>query len=333
MGTVAIVLDFGFGVVAQQKHGPNWCEFHKQNHRPSTVCPYVNKSKPSSNPSTKEQSEPKATSGIEVVKQDIPDAKSLKYLGDAKGLGGAKPKSFLGDSSGNKFLFKPTPEPFRAEVQAVASELTALIRPKGSYIPVKVSTNAKGQLGSIQPFLPDITGDLSHTKPANLTAKEKTDVQQEQVVDWVISNHDSHGANFGKTKDGGVLGLDKEQSYRYIGGDKLDTDYHPNKKYDEQPPYYNKLYDAYANKQVDLNLNEALPVIKKIEAVPDSQWESIAKRYVDSWAKDTKKTDKQKSDKMKAIMDRKHNVRKDFEQYFSELRKKRGEPAFKFEDE
>jgi len=324
---MSTAVDLGFELVAQQKHGPYWCEVHKQNHRPTTNCPYISKGQATSNPSSKPQTEPKATSGIEVGNDEIPDAKSLKYLGSAKGLGGVKPKSFLGDSKGNKYLFKPSPaEPFMAEAQESASKLTALIRPPGTYIPVKVSTNARGEVGSIQPFLTNITGDLSTTNPKDLTAKEKKDLLQEHVVDWVISNHDAHGANFGKTKDGGIIGLDKEQMGKFVGQDELSTSYHKN----EHIPYYNKLYNAYASGLIDLDLKDALPVIKKIEEVPDDQWESIAKKYVDSWAKDQHKSDSAKNAKLKAMMDRKHNVRKDFEQFFNKLKSKRGESPFEF---
>jgi len=321
----------GFEVLAEQKHGPNWCDFHKQNHRASTNCPHLKKGPASSNPITKEQAKPKVESGISTEIDEVPDLKDLKYAGDARGIGGAKPKSFFQDAKGKKYLFKPSSSKFRATAQQVASQLTAKLLPKGSYIPVKVTQNeTKKQIGSVQPFLDDIVGDLSSANPKKLSPKEKKSIQEERAVDWLISNHDSHGGNLGRRKDGSVIGLDKEQSMKHVGNDKLSTDYHPNAEFHENPPIYNKLYDEYSKGNVDLDLNDVLPVIQRAEATPDSEWESIAKPYVEQWAEATGGDPKKK---MQAIIDRKHNARSDFEKFFTDLNKKRGLPPFKFKDQ
>jgi hypothetical protein len=253
---------------------------------------------------------------------DLPNASALKFAGSAKGLGGAKEKSFLKDSKGNTFLWKPTDNKFRAEVQQAVSDLSSLFLGKGEYIPVK-STTRDDKFGSIQPYLENVKGDLSQKDLTKLTEKQCNDLLRERVVDWLFSNHDTHPKQFIELNDGSILGVDKEQSWKHIGDDVLSTTYHPNKVYDESPPIYNKLFDLYTKGKTKLDLKSVEPLFDKIDAISDETWKEHCKPYVDGLiASQPNKGVKAKEALMQKILDRKHNIKKDFEKFFGELEEK-----------
>jgi hypothetical protein len=255
---------------------------------------------------------------------ELPSVAELKHEGSGAHLGGAKPKDIYSDKSGKKYLFKPAAEPWRRAVQQAVSDLSSMIVSPAEFVPVKAD-----HAGTLQPLVPNAT-PLIGKAPKSLTPAQKSGVQRERLLDWVFGNHDSHGNNMILSGDT-VLGVDKEQAFKHLGSDKLDVDYHPNAEFGEKPPYYNQFYKDYADKKIDLNLNELLPYIKKIESIPDSTWETVVQPYVEGLAKDTPNAGvKWKQKLTKQILERKNNVRKDFEQFFSELRKKRGEGPFKF---
>jgi hypothetical protein len=268
----------------------------------------------------------KSPGGVATVtsSSQVPSKATLTLVGSGKHLGGAKDKSIYKDKQGNEYLYKPASETWRKFIQQGVSDLTEKIVGPGEFIPVKADEG-----GTIQPLLKGVT-DLSNPAPSSLTPQEVKGLQKERVLDWVFGNHDSHGGNLLKA-NGTILGIDKEQALKHIGSDQLSTTYHPNEKFGEKPPYYNTFYEAYANKKINLDPNDMLPYIEKIEAIPDSTWEQALKPYVESLAESLPNVGvKWKQTKMKQILDRKHNVRKDFEKFFTDLKKKRGEGPFTF---
>ena len=82
-------------------------------------------------------------------------------------------------------------------------------------------------LGSIQKLVPGATGGFTPHDMGNLSPAQTKGLMQEQVVDWLLSNHDAHGKQFVQAGDK-VYGVDKTQAFRYFPSDKLSTDYKPN---------------------------------------------------------------------------------------------------------
>lgn len=264
---------------------------------------------------------PKTDKTKELPSAEMPSAADLTPVGSAKGLGGAKDKSFLKDkTTGKTYIFKPAVETWRPLVQQSVSDLTSLIAPQGSFIPVKATKDKDGKLGSIQPYHENIKSNLANVNLKTLTKSQISDIQKERVLDWVFGNHDSHGGNMLLTQSGSIMGCDKEQAFKHISNDKLELNYHPNKAYDEKPPVYNELYKLAKDKEISIDPNDVLPYINNIEKISDDDWKKAVKPYVDALVdSQPNKGIKAKETLMKKILDRKNSVRADFEKFFKTI--------------
>lgn len=264
----------------------------------------------------------------------LPDATSLTLQGAAN-VGGAKPKQFYLDNQGKKFLFKPSENAWRAAVQQGVSDIASLILPQGTYAPVKMTKNPNGAVGTIQPWMPinqniegtlaDVGGDFSKLPKAQLDA-----LQREKVFDWLTGNHDGHARNVIELQDGNLAGVDKEQAFKFLGQDKLDTEYHPNQQYGEGEPITNTLYRAFGQGKVNLDPKATEDTIKRIEAIPDDQYLAILAPYIDGRSKEQPNPAAFKANLQNTILARKHSIRSDFEQFYTKLLAKQGKPAFKY---
>jgi len=185
--------------------------------------------------------------------------RNYTFVGNAGG--GSKPKEIWQDEEGNEYMFKPNlpDRPFSAHGEAAGGHISRLINPNAPRIWVQ---SLNGRLGVMQEMLPN-SGTLRGTKMSELTPQEITALMREHVVDWLISNHDGHSNQFLIT-DKGLVGIDKGQAFKYIGKDRLDTDYHPNEVYGEEEPIYNKLWRALTQGKLD-------GVVKKITAQGGAQ--------------------------------------------------------------
>jgi len=249
----------------------------------------------------------------------IPPMSALSPAGDAKAkLGGNKPKVFLKDVSGNLFLHKKDAAKIRAFGGQVASNIAALLGDATTYVPVQATGNSDDGYGSLQPMVPDVVSDLSKVPLINLTPKQILQLQRERVLDWLVSNHDSKAGNFVVRSNGDIVGIDKEQAFKFIGDDELSLDYKPN----NSPPVYNTLYAAHAKGHLKFDLNSALPFIQAIEAVSEQDYVKLVQPYID--AMDSDPTGKAHT--LFKIIKRKENLRSDFEKFFSTVQ---GSP-FKF---
>lgn len=252
----------------------------------------------------------------------FPDTNSLTPAGSAKHLGGNKDKYFYKDSLGNTFLFKPSEnDPIRAAAGEMSSNLASIIFSDdglSAYVPVKSTKTAAHGLGSIQPFQADVKTDLSKINLNSLSKDQLRQMIRERVFDWATSNHDSKADQFLVMNDGSIKGVDKEQAYKFVGKDQLSLDYAPN----EHAPVYNDLFKRYTAKSLDLDLNDALSYIEKIENTSDDDWVKIVAPYIDVAAvHEGADPDALKS----KILARKNSMRKDFEKFFTDLKIKRGD--------
>lgn len=132
-------------------------------------------------------------------------------------------------------------QPYRAEVQVLASELQERISPKTA---VKCEyCEIEEKKGTIQPKI-----ELDEIRTKNISdyflkdskVDEKIIIQfmREYVVDFCLCNYDSTFRNFIIDMNGNLRGVDKEQSFKYIKNDnkeEQDMDFfmemNPNEKY------------------------------------------------------------------------------------------------------
>ncbi|MBZ0270755.1 phage head morphogenesis protein, partial [bacterium] len=241
-------------------------------------------------------------------------------------LGGAHRKFIYDDDQGNQWLFKPISEDFRAHGDEVAYRIGRLVDPDA--VEVRL-IELDGETGSIQRMVPKLKAqkDFKGIDPKDLLPAELEQVQREHVVDWLISNHDGHWENFLRGTDGHLYGIDKGQLYKFLGDDALDIAYHPNAAHGASEPYYNTVMRAFSEKRIDMNLQATLTYIERVEAIPDEQFLDLLTPYAER-----RFSQKAKQNVFyNMALDRKHNVRRDFEKFYDNLAKKRGLPGFSFD--
>jgi len=265
----------------------------------------------------------------------LPDSlDGLDYIpGASASLGGAGKKFVYSDSAGVQYIFKPSIsksgnvyEPFRAQAQKVAADLAAKIYDPGDYIPVNIVKALDGKLGTLQKLEKDVLGDLKSVswKTFGGTSYQMKMIQQEHVLDWAIGNFDSHPGNFIALKDGRVLGVDKEQAFRFLKdpkSTKMSLDYHPNIVVGEQEPIYNTIYRAFANGEVDLDLNAVLPALQRLEKISDAEYTGMVKPYLDALVNSGQVSLSEYPGVMSKVLARKQNIREEFREFYSDLLK------------
>lgn len=273
-------------------------------------------------------------------KSTIPGPDALSYVGSGAYLGGAGEKHIYEDASGNKYIFKPAvsksgvPEPFRAYVQEAASQIAARLYEPGEFVEIKAMA-LRGRLGTVQPLLAGVKGNLKSITWQSLGPDAWKQIQREHVLDWVIGNFDSHAGNFIYLEGGRVLGIDKEQAFRYLydlKSWKMSLDYHPNAVYGEQEPLYNTLYRAFAQNKIDLDLQAVLPVLQRLERISDDEYRAILRPYAEA----LKGKGAAAEDLLDRAVKRKHEVRECYREFFTKLLKMRDphfKGTFKFLDE
>lgn len=285
---------------------------------------------------------PKAPKKVPVPKVKLPDAGDLDYVGDGARLGGAGRKSIYKDAAGNQYLFKPAfekgggaPALYKAQAQESAARVQMIVGGSKA-IPIK-TMRLGGEMGTLQPLVTlgsdqNVLADWAASAKVKLSKAQIAQLQREHVTDWLVGNFDSHGKNFVMADNGDILGVDKEQAFRWIGysaSRSMSYTYHPNQIYGENPPIYNTLFSRFAKNQVDLDTSETLKYIKKVEAIGDSEYREMWRGYAEALHGPGKSAE----DLLDMIMERKQGLRSEYETFFSALLTERnGTPTvFKFE--
>lgn len=273
-----------------------------------------------------------------LMKREI--EQSIKKVKPAD-IGGASEKYLIYTNNDHVYLFKPGGN--QRNLPPLADELSAKvgskIRGAGSYVPVfRVNINIDGEMrsGSVQPMIPDVT-QKDYRNPdkgiSSLSSEDVIELSKEQVLDWLVSNHDAHGNQFVR-KDGRLVGIDKSQAMKYFGNDVLGDDwgdyYHPNKEFGEDYPIYKYIFSALKNntKEVDIPklIVEVKSVIDKVEDLDDDEFMSYFVDYFQELSKSKirkgenpiKVEDDVKKLRVK-LLQRKQNIRKDFSDYYTKM--------------
>ncbi|MFA7329791.1 MAG: phage minor head protein [Candidatus Delongbacteria bacterium] len=242
------------------------------------------------------------------------------FHSDASELGGVHTKYFYLDDAGDKWLFKPINEDFRAWGDEVAYLIQREIDPDAievRYIELG-DMNGRRRMGSIQQMKKGLRDPSNFEKMdvAAIDPAELVQIQREQVVDWLISNHDGHAGQFLRAQDGRVYGIDKGQLYKYFGHDKLSVDYAPNAggRFDE--PIYNKVLRAHRDGKIKLDLQATEERIRRVEAISDAAFREMLMPYAGRrYAGQPGALE----DFLRAALERKNSVRADFEKLYSQI--------------
>ncbi len=251
------------------------------------------------------------------------------------------------DQDGAEWIFKPGQskggniESFRAYVQEAGHKVQGIVDEQ-SAIPVKaltLETPSGEKFGAAQLRIKDTDPDFNlKAWQAGYgdapTPKIIEQLQRENVTDWLMCNYDSHGGNFiYDSQVGRMFGVDKEQAFRYINkvdAQTMSLTYHPNSIYGETEPIYNTMYRKFANGELDIDLNNTLAYIKRVEAIPDDAYREIFRDYAEALYGQGS----QAEDLLNKIVARKQVLRTTFEDFYSQiLTERKGKPmTFVFAD-
>jgi len=250
----------------------------------------------------------------------------FKYDGKAN-VGGAHEKEFWIDENGDKWLFKPVgkrSDDFVAYGEEAAYKIGRLIDPDA----IEVRTiRLNGRTGSIQKWRTDLSVryDFSEIEVTELFADEVVQIQREHVLDWLIANHDGHPKQFLRAKNTHIYGIDKGQLFKFLGSDKLSVDYHPNGVCGEQEPLYNTLFRAVKQGKVVADPSVTLRYIREVERISDDDYLALLRPYVEGrFGSD----EAGKRAFYELAQARKHNLRRDFEEFYADVL---GKTGFRFE--
>ena len=265
--------------------------------------------------------------GVDTAWADKGKPDSFTYAGKAK-VGGAHSKEFWTDDVGDRWLFKPKEQAADAFIphgEEAAYKIARLIDPDA----IEVRTiRLNGRVGSIQKWRTDLKRkiDFDGVNPVELTTLDVEQVQREHVIDWLTANHDGHAKQFLRARDGTVYGIDKGQAFKHLGEDRLSIDYHPNGGFGEKEPFYNTLFRAVKDGDVEVDPAVTLRTIGEVEKIPDEDYLAILRPYAEGRFGGN---EAQRRAFYDTALERKRNLRLDFEAYYADML---GKKDFRFDD-
>ncbi len=257
---------------------------------------------------------------------------ALTHEGPATALGGVHEKHFYRDPTGKRWLFKLDKHP--GAPAAAAEEAAEVVRRAG--LPtVEVRVRDLGdRVGSLQPMLEG--AKPLPPDPLQWTPQQRQGMMMHHVVDWLLGDHDGNPQNF-LVYEGAPVRVDRGQAFKFFGRDRLALDYEPNKVHGAPPHAALLLYRAARAGKVHVDPRTVLPVIKAVETIPDDEYREFLRPVAEAGAKGraagwyeamaqraaAKKggapvTDVDVAEAfLEAALERKRNLRRDFEEFFS----------------
>jgi hypothetical protein len=194
--------------------------------------------------------------------------------GPSMSLGGAHTKEVVSAPDGSLWMFKPTKDPYRALSESGANGI--LHRAGIPTVPV-YARPFNGQSGTVQPLIKGATTFPS--EPGQWSQSDVDAIVRYHTAAWLVGDHDAKYDNLLRTPSGGVVPIDHGQAFKFWGQDKLTPDFHPNASYGSKPPVWNVLYQAAKTGKlapgVKVRSAAALPVIKQIESISDSEFKAM----------------------------------------------------------
>jgi SPP1 gp7 family putative phage head morphogenesis protein len=244
------------------------------------------------------------------------------FVRDARDLGGVHPKSIYRDPDGQEWLFKPVgkaADAYIADADEMTYRVSRLVDPQAIEVR-KVTLN--GQAGTIQRMKTGVKApkDYDGIAVTTIAPDEMAQIQQHHVLDWLLSNHDAHSANFLRLQDGTVVAIDRAQAFKYFGRDKLDIGYNPNNLPEHPTTLANAIFGQVKKKKLTVDPLHTLTAIERIEAIDDAEYLALLRPYAQGRPGDTEAF-------LQAALDRKHNLRADFERFYGNVL---GEKDFRF---
>ncbi len=243
---------------------------------------------------------------------------------------GACLKFMLLDDLGREWIFKPFLH-YKSNSSIIVSRLFKLFGIESPVVHfVSLNINGKNVYGGIQRFIPN-TGTLSNFTPERISSNGCDYLIKTHIFYWLFDNYDANPTNFiilsldddGKAEN--IARVDNEIAFIFKDRDKL-RDTH--KKI--AGTYYNRIWEAYTLKKIDLDLRGNYAFVKFVENFPD--W-FIAKIIQPLIIKDYDKltntdfygTNIDKNRLLETIILRKKNLSDDFAEFYRDLAAQRAD--------
>jgi hypothetical protein len=188
------------------------------------------------------------------------------------------------DHQGDWSLKQPKPSlAFTVPLEAAASTLQ---RTMGLEAPESYAIEHGGRPAVVSKWYPNSSQAFQKPPPLeSLHPDDQMTIQKNHVLDWMIGNHDSHVGNWIRTQDGQLVSIDKGQSAKYFGHDRLDPTFHPN--YYARPPIYNRLWNDHAQgrgQMHDPRTGELGQFVSQVQSMPDEKLKDLFRPYAQAAA-------------------------------------------------
>ncbi len=253
---------------------------------------------------------------------------------------GYRPNLTMEDNLGKKWIFKALEErnPYytKGVIDTVVYRVYKLFGIETPEIhPISLNINGKDIYGSIQRYISN-KGIMCGHDISNLSQDCFNYSIKAHVLYWLLANYDAHLGNFlvqsidkkGNPKK--IIRVDNDNAFWFLGQDKLEYDYIIPWHTKVSDFYYYRFWKAYISKNISLDLENNYSFIKFVSCFPDRFFEYLtlpAKIYNFGELTDSEfiKLRKKYSDFLEPIILRKRNLTKDFEEFYRDLAKQRGE--------
>ncbi len=286
-----------------------------------------------------------ALSVPELGPPEVPPAPAPKYpkpaqtshtwtiKGKQDKLGGAHTKAQYEDEDGAVWMWKKSETKGVADGEVLAHEIgwdlgldMADIRyAEGWTIP----RHGRFPHGTIQKFHQGVRGDMRVVGIGDMTPAQLGELQDHQVFDWLISQHDTHTENILIMADGHLAPIDKGQAFKFFGADRLEVGYIPPGNFG-RPVYYD-LWDRFAAGTVDLDLDHIDTILARIESLSDEEYRAkiaayVRQRFTDGGRGVTFLPEHLRSESalIDAVVKRKQDIRAQFTAFYKEQARRRG---------
>lgn len=239
---------------------------------------------------------------------------SLKQIPAGQFEGSHGNKLFVAPN-GQKYIYKAE-NPMISRAEETVSRLSRLILGPGKTQDAKyVQLNGQdGVLISVVENAKPLGPEHKSMPPATeKMQKYFADIVGQNVLDWLVSNHDAHGENFLVSNDDKLIAIDKGQAWKFLGQDELDPDYVPN----PSAPVYSFFWKQLKAGKLQ---GDPLPVLQKvfgnISKISSEQFRAIIAPYVSLRAG---KEGKSAAEVEKPMLDRFSELRSNWEWFLGKI--------------
>jgi hypothetical protein len=264
----------------------------------------------------------------EAPTKALPKFEDLKLTFVRKKSVGAHSGSIWADHEGNEWMSKAfASDPngkMRVDAEAEAMSIGRLFgfrNPVSYGAPIGPATGgAENSYAYLQHFAP-ATGDLLGKGPLDLTTKQLSQAMEEHVLDWIISNHDTHPQNLMIDPNGNVFGIDKGQAFKHFPNDKLAVGYRPSEN--PVPVWYDQFYEGVLSGKISKDLADevtkaVLRRAQKISKDKDDEFRAHLEVATQNRT-DYPSAHPTREQFIDALVERKHNAFDDFVSFYKDL--------------